>query len=272
MKVIIPMAGLGSRFANQASINPAFARPKPLILVRGIPMIRWATGALPFIEHQGEHVEYSFKATMKDLIFIILQEHEDQFQLTKELKNIYSSAITVIKLPALTRGAAETAYQAKNVVNPEEPIIVSDCDHYFNGLPLANAIDSASDDVEGIIPVFEPPDDGIARWSYSLVNPQGQILCVREKDPELMKQKALANIGAYYFSKARFFMDEVKQAIDGMELTGQEGRKEFFVAPTYDRLIKKGKLIQAVRLERVWGLGTPDDLEDFLKTNNQQRP
>ena len=79
-----------------------------------------------------------------------------------------------------------------------------------------------------------------------------------------MEQGAPANIGAYYFSKARYFFDEVASAIRANRTTGDEGKKEFYVAPIYQALIERGMRIEAAHTPIVWGLGTPNDLEHFL--------
>lgn len=265
MKVIVPMAGRGSRFAAAADTNPEYKKPKPFILVKGFPMVRWATGSLPFVEHVGQTVEGEPKVTAKDLIFIILKEHDEGHGITNGLKEIYGDDITVIVLDELTRGAAETAYQAKPFCDPDEDILITDSDHYFDGTTLADLIVNKDADTAGIIPVFTPPDDGIARWSYSLTKPGTNIIeQVGEKDPELMKKGAPANIGGYYFSQSKVFFDEVEDAIANNKLTGAEGKKEFYIAPMYQNLIEKRHKFQVAMTDEVWGLGTPADLERFL--------
>lgn len=273
MKLVIPMAGLGTRFAKVADTNEEYKKPKPFINVKGHPMVRWATGSLPFVEHPGQSLSTDLKIQPKDIVFIILKEHDDQHQIEKQLKGIYSDDVNVVILPAVTRGAAETAYQAKPFLNPEEDVLFSDSDHFFDGSILQQAIVNQPSDNAGIIPVFTPPDDGIARWSYSLLKPgSNEIQRVGEKDPELMKQGAPANIGAYYFAKAKYFLDEVEEVMEKNEVSGPSGKGEFYIAPLYQRLLNKGMKLQAARLPEVWGLGTPEDLEYFLENCNINEP
>jgi NDP-sugar pyrophosphorylase family protein len=237
-------------------------------------MVRWATGALPFIEHPGQKVDSPIKVTPKDMIFIILKEHDEVHQIEKGLRQIYSDDIRVISLPALTRGASETAYQAKPFVDNDEEIIITDSDHYFDGKILEDSIVKNRDTgTAGIIPVFVAPNDGIPRWSYSLTEPGGtRILETREKDRSLMEKGAYANIGAYYFSKARFFFEEFEKVARENKMFGEEGKKEFYVAPLYQEMIESGKRVEAAVLPEVWGLGTPADLEHFLTNNKKQTP
>jgi NDP-sugar pyrophosphorylase family protein len=266
MKIIIPMAGLGTRFQKVADQNPEYKKPKPFITVKGYPMIRWATGSLPFIEHPGQSVDSDLRVTPKDLIFVILKEHDETHELARKLKEIYSDNIHVIILDKVTRGAAETAYSANELIDPEEDLIISDTDHFFKGEYLAAAIAGKHPDTVGIIPVFATCDE-IPRWSYSLTKPNTNVVeQVGEKDDELRKKGAFANIGAYYFSKAKYFLNEVKEAIEGSKMTGDEGKKEFYVAPLYQNLIEKGLRIEVAVTPKAdaCGLGTPDDLESFL--------
>lgn len=274
MKIVVPMAGLGSRFAKVADTNPEYRRPKPFIRVHGISMVRWATGSLPFIEHPGQSVTSALRVAPADLIFIILKEHDDAHQIERGLREIYSHAITVIKLPTLTRGASETAYQAKKFVPFDESLIITDSDHYFDGAPLASAIvASTGTDVAGIIPVFTPPADNIPRWSYSLTEPSGtRIIRVGEKDRALMQRGAYANIGAYYFSRAGSFFEIFEQHERENKMFGEEGKKEFYVAPLYQELLDQGKHLEAAILPSVWGLGTPADLERFLAESGILHP
>lgn len=260
MKVVMPMAGLGSRFKAVSDQNPEYKKPKPFINIRNIPMIRWATGSLPF------------EVAMSDLTFVILKEHDDNFQIAKGLREIYSDQINIVKLDSVTRGAAETAYSAHDFISPDEELIVSDSDHFFDGSYLAETIKNKDADTVGVIPVFTPPDDGIARWSYSLIRKDNYIEAVGEKDVELMKQGAKANIGAYYFSKGEYFLEEVERVIAEDDLTGAEGKKEFYVAPIYDRLIRRGLKVEAATIPEVWGLGTPKDLERFLESTSLIEP
>jgi len=260
MKVVLPMAGLGTRFKAAADQNSEYTKPKPFIRIRNIPMVCWATGSLPF------------EVGMSDLTFVILKEHDDNFQIANGLREIYSDQINIIKVEKVTRGAAETAYQANRFIDPEDELIVSDSDHFFDGSYLAESIKNKDEDTVGVIPVFVPPDDGIARWSYSLIKKDNYIEAVGEKDLELMEQGAKANIGAYYFSQGKYFLEEIEQVIAENDLTGAEGKKEFYVAPIYDRLIRRGLKVQAATIPEVWGLGTPKDLERFLESTSLLEP
>lgn len=264
MKVVVPMAGRGSRFQQAADTNPEYKKPKPLILVKGQPMITWALRSLPFVDLPQRPATMKRKATSKDLLFISLKAQEDEYGITGLLKELFGTAITVILIPEVTRGAAETALKAKEYIDTNEDVIISDSDHYFDGVNLAKMIEEKDSETVGIIPVFKPPDDEV-KWSYTLFGDDTIATAVGEKDPLLAAKGAYANIGAYYFTRGDLFVSEAEAMIAENDMYGATGKQEFYIAPLYDRLIKKGRRVMAAVTPEVWGLGTPKDLEYFEK-------
>ena len=260
------MAGRGSRFAAVAQENPEFRKPKPLINVRGVPMIVWSVRSLPFIDFPHHSAQTSFIVRPKELTFICLEEHEEKFGITSVLQTHFTKQINIVLIPEVTRGATETALTATTYIADREPLIISDSDHYFEGNPYCNVIREKMDSVAGIIPVFRPPDHD-PKWSYTLFDKAGRALAVGEKDADLAKKGAYANIGAYFFSKGETFINEAEAMIRENDLYGADGKQEFYIAPLYQRLLEKGFGIQAAIIDKVWGLGTPRDLSYFLENH-----
>lgn len=262
MKIVVPMAGLGTRFQAVADSNPEYKKPKPFILIKGKPMVQWAIESLPFANLPHRKASTKFIVEPSNFIFVCRQNHEKEFQISQKLKEIFSEVINIVLIDKITRGAAETALKARDYINSNEDIIISDSDHYFDGSYLYKKIINKDQETEGIIPVFRPPDQE-PKWSFSLVEKGDVITAVGEKDRELAAKGAYANIGGYYFSHGKVYVNEVEEVILENDLTGDEGKKEFYVAPIYNRLIKKGMKIIAAITPKVWGLGTPKDVEYF---------
>lgn len=258
------MAGLGSRFASVSNENPEYKKPKPLIDVLGKPMICWALESLPFLDLPGRPAETDFKLYPSDVVFVILYEHQVRYQLDRKLKDLFSPEINIVVIPEMTGGASITALKAKDYFSDSEDIIISDSDHYFDGTSLLNSILQRESDTVGIIPVDIPYDEEI-KHSYSYAPDGKHVLKVAEKDPELAAMGAYSNIGAYYFSSGKFFVDEVVDMLSKKETSGPEGKKEYYVAPIYQRLINKGLKVQIAKTEKAVRLGTPADLEYFYK-------
>jgi len=126
MNIVIPMAGRGSRFKEAG-----YDLPKPLIEIKGKPMVKWATDALPYTE---------------SFIFIVLKEHVEKFQLDQKLKELYSDKIKIIITDGITEGAACTVLLAENLINNDEELIVYNADQYFKA-DLKDAIKSLPQDV-----------------------------------------------------------------------------------------------------------------------------
>jgi NDP-sugar pyrophosphorylase family protein len=268
MKIVVPMAGRGSRFQAEAHANPEYRKPKPLILIRGKPMIEWAMESLPFLDLPNRPAKTAFKASPSDFIFISLQQQEKDYRITYLLKGVFGQEIQVILIPEVTRGALETALKAKDFINTDEDLIISDSDHYFDGSSLYEAIEQKDSDVEGIIPIFQPPDEEV-KWSYTLFDSDNVALAVGEKDAKLADSGAYANIGGYYFSHGKVFVSVAEEIIQGGSMYGPEGKQEFYVAPIYQYMIDKGLKIKVAAAPTVWGLGTPKDLEYFLANHKE---
>ncbi|KXK07449.1 MAG: hypothetical protein UZ21_OP11001001073 [Microgenomates bacterium OLB22] len=263
MKIVVPMAGRGSRFAAVSHQNPEYKKPKPLIDVKGLPMVAWALKSFPFVDLPFRKAKTKIKVSPGDLIFICLKEHKKEFNISTVLKNTFGDAISVLSIPEVTRGAAETARKAKRLVDRDEDLIITDSDHFFDGRSLYKQILRIGKQVSGIIPVFTEHNYD-PKWSYTLTDKRNIALDVNEKDVNLARQGAYANIGGYYFAKSSYFFDEADGMIRDNDVYGDEGKKEFYVAPIYRRLIQKGHKIGVAVSPKVWGLGTPGDYEHFL--------
>ena len=245
------MAGRGSRFLDAANSNPEYKKPKPLIKILGKPMIVWAIESLARFEVKGGN-----------LIFIWRQDHQEEFKIAEKLKELFGLEIKIVLLDQVTRGALETVLKAKTYISNDEDLIISDSDHFFDSISLHKAVLNKDSKTFGIIPVFRPPDEEV-KWSYTLFNKDYQAIAVGEKDLDLAAGGAYANIGAYYFSSGKLFIKEAQDLINQGEMYGAPGKQEFYVAPLYQRLIKKGYKVMVAVTPNVWGLGTPKDVEYF---------
>jgi NDP-sugar pyrophosphorylase family protein len=244
MNILVPMAGRGSRFLNESHLNPEYKKPKPIINILGKTMIEWALSSLPIQRND-------------QMIFLVLKEHVDNAQIDNVLKQKFGQNVKIIVVDKVTEGAACTALLAKPYINNDEPLIITDSDHYIDGDSLFNDIRLYGNKIDGLIPVFYANNP---KWSYSQIDEQGHVIEVAEK----IQISRYANIGAYYFSKGRDFVWAAEEMIEENDRTNNE----FYVAPSYNYLIRRGKKIRLSRPKFVHGLGTPKDVikfADFLK-------
>lgn len=234
LQVLMPMAGLGSRFqiGDKAIL-------KPLIPVAGKPMYQRAID--------------SFLTTQPDLSlhFIIKQTDQDRFHFGTELKNDYPES-SVITLPQMTRGALETCYLGSEKLKLEWPLVILDCDFEFSSQLFFSYITKAHSASEaGALVSFSSQNP---RYSYARIE-NDKVVETAEK--KVISSNALA--GAYFFCKARYFIEEAKNVL--AENIHEKNEKVFYIAPLYNRLIKQGKEISLFALDHYVSFGTPEELQ-----------
>ena len=233
MNVLIPMAGAGSRFENAG-----YALPKPLIDVAGAPMIQRV------VENLNLDANY---------IFIVQKSHEAKYGLTEFLKKI-SPDCKVVLTEGLTEGAACTVLLAKHLIDNNEELVIANSDQYveWNNTNFYYKLDSQPE-IDASIVTFKSTHP---KWSYARLNDNGKVVEVAEKNPI----SDTATVGIYYWRRGSDF---VKYA-ESMIKKNIRVNNEFYVAPVFNEAIKEGKNITTYDVDRMWGIGTPEDLNAFL--------
>ncbi|PIZ52024.1 glycosyl transferase family 2 [Candidatus Woesearchaeota archaeon CG_4_10_14_0_2_um_filter_33_13] len=234
MKVLIPLAGRGSRF-----IEAGYTLPKPLVLIIKEPMIRWATKNLNIED--------------KDLIFFILKIHIDNYQLDQKLREIFSANIKIVVVDKITEGAPITLLQAKDIIDTEEELLIFNGDQNFKE-NIIEMIRNLPLKYSGLIPVFHSTQ---TKFSYAQVDKGMDVIEVAEKIPI----SSYATAGVYYFRHGKDFVWATEQMISKDIRRGNE----FFVCPVYNELLGRGDKIKATLIETFWPLGTPEDVEHFKR-------
>lgn len=229
------MAGRGSRFADVG-----YKLPKPLIDVRGRPMYTWALDSLPL--------------NLADcLIFVCLQEHLEEFDLKSDIDKRYAEYNPqVIALNKVTEGQACTVLEAAEFIDNEKPLLIYNADTYCHS-DLAELL-AADPTVDGVLGVFEAPGD---KWSFAKVDANERVVETAEK----VRISDWACNGMYYFRKGTEYVRHTNAMVQQDDRTNGE----FYVAPLYNRMIASGDSVRIDKSDFVWGLGTPEDLDYFLK-------
>lgn len=244
MKVVIPMAGRGSRFAN-VGVNT----PKPLIPVLGQPMLAWALRSLEGL-------------TLSEVFFIALKEHQEKFLIDQTLRAICPWPFQLILIDDVTEGQLCTVLAARQFIEGEDDLLISSSDTYVVS-NLAESIEAKPAGCHGIISVAALPGD---RWSFARVDKMGNVIEVAEKT----RISDHASTGMYYFSKGSEFVEEAERMIKNQEKT----RGEYYVIPLYQKLIALGYQIRISQETEVWDMGNPDALRSFeqhLASKNESK-
>ena len=233
MNVLIPMAGAGSRF-EQAG----YTFPKPLIDVNGKPMIQ---RVVENINIDATH------------IFIVQKSHYEKYSLQHTL-NLISPGCKIVQVDGVTEGAACTTLLAKEYINNDNPLVLANSDQYVDWDSSQYMYSCMTDDIDGSILTFNSTHP---KWSYAKTNDQGFVTEVAEKKPISEN----ATVGIYFWKKGK---DYVKCA-ESMIEKNIRVNNEFYVCPVYNEAILKHAKIKTFHIEKMWGLGTPEDLDTFLK-------
>jgi NDP-sugar pyrophosphorylase family protein len=235
MKILIPMAGEGSRFAKE---NYTF--PKPLIDVEGKPMIQAVVENL------------DFDATY---IFMVRKEHLKKYSgLKTTLERITNGKCEIVEVDGLTEGAACTVLLAKHLINNDEELLIANSDQIVNYSSENFKLLKSLTSVDGIIFSFNALHP---KWSFVKVNSRGIITELQEKNPI----SNIATCGIYWYRKGSEFVKYAEQMIS----KNIRVNNEFYVAPVYNEYISDGKTLIPFYVDKMWGIGTPEDLNSYLK-------
>ena len=231
------MAGEGSRF-----IKEGYTFPKPLIDVQGKPMIQKVVENLDF------DCEY---------IFLVRKEHIQKYSgILDTLGTITNGNFKCVEVSGLTEGAACTALLAEDFINNDEDLLIANSDQWVDYQPENFKALKNLTDVDAIVYTFNAVHP---KWSFVKTNSRGFITEVAEKRPI----SNIATCGIYWYRKGSDFVRYAKQMIE----KDIRVNNEFYIAPVYNELIADGKTLVPFYVNRMWGLGTPEDLRYFLDKN-----
>lgn len=236
LNVLIPMAGLGSRFADAG-----YTFPKPLIDVNGKPMIHAVIDSL------------SIKAKYT---YIVQKEHFIKYHLDS-LLNVITPGCNIVQIDGITEGAAVTALLAKSFIDNNKPLIIANSDQIVRWNSRDFVYDCMKQNVDGGIVTFKSTHP---KWSYAKVNDNGYVIEVAEKKTI----SELATVGIYYWKHGSDFVKYAEQMINNNVRTNNE----FYICPVYNEAIQDNKKIITHNAEKMWGIGTPEDLNYFLNNRS----
>jgi dTDP-glucose pyrophosphorylase len=239
------MAGLGSRFSKAG-----FLKPKPLIEIHGVPMIKVVINNLtPSCSHR--------------FIFICQEDHIAKFNLDILLK-LWAPNCLVVSISGVTEGAACTVLKAKDFINNDQPLMVANCDQFIDVNINEYLMMLDSENYDGLIMTMKANDP---KWSFVSFDNFGRIQRVVEK--EVISDEA--TVGIYNFKHGKDFVFATEKMIS----QGDRINGEYYVAPIYNYLIKGGRQIGFFNIgnERsgMYGLGIPEDLEYFVNSPISQK-
>jgi len=238
MNILIPMAGLGSRFPSHT-----YPVPKPLIEVNGRPMI---SRAITSLNLEGNY------------LFVIAK---NQFtELVKETILALKPTSKFIEIDYITEGPAVSALLFKKFIDTDDELVIANCDQIMewnseNFLHNVRLYD-------GAVVTYHTDTD---KNSYARLDEKGFVVEIREK--EVISNVSLN--GIHYWKKGKFFVSSAEKMID---LQDRAPNGEFYIGPTYNHMIRQGLKVGIYHIpnSQHHPVGVPDDLKKYLEYENKK--
>lgn len=245
MQLIVPMAGLGQRFADAG-----YTTPKPLIPVNGVPMVVRAVEDLPRADH---------------VVFVVHPRHVEEYQVDRALRS-YFPGCSVVVTPGLTEGQACTVRLGCDEIDLNDDVLVCACDntHVYDAAKFDRMAYECG--AEAMIWTYRhdarilrsPKSFGWVRTRPDQVEVV-DISCKQPISETPIKDHVVS--GTFWFAKGATMRD----AIDQLVAANRRVRNEFYLDVVPNLLLEASRLVLAFEVEKYIGWGTPDEYEDFLR-------
>ena len=242
MQIVVPMAGLGKRFADAG-----YTLPKPLIRVGGVPMIVQVIRDLPAAER---------------IVCVCHPDHIRDYAIDVLLQNEIPGCRIVVT-PGLTEGQACTVLLAEPEIDPDQPVLVCACDntHIYDAVAFAercSGADSLIWSYRGEPRVLIKP-----QWyGWVVADANGKVERVSVKRPistDTINDPVVS--GTFWFRRAGTMFDSIRQLVASNERVNGE----FYLDAVPGLLAAAGRDVRLFEVEKYIGWGTPDDVEDYLR-------
>jgi glucose-1-phosphate thymidylyltransferase len=230
MKVIIPLAGKGTRLRPHTHITP-----KPMLKIAGKPVIDYVMEDLQRL------------GSVEQVIYITghLKDKVEEYARTKYP---FPSVFIEQKVQDGTAGAVALA---KPYV--DQPVFIIFVDTIFDAdLSVVNRTDA-----DGIIWVKTVED--YQRFGVVVTDDQGNMTKIVEKPTTPISKRA--NIGLYYIKNWKLLMDGVEWT-----LKQPKNKGEYYLTDAFQYMIDKGAKIKVIDVEGWYDAGEQGTLLDTNRT------
>ena len=243
--IVIPMAGMGQRFANEG-----YDLTKPMIPVSGQPMVIQATNDLPYSESQ---------------VFILRSNMIGCKEISKKINEFYPDAV-IKTIDNATEGQAITASigleALDNLGQLQTPITIAACDNgvLYNEEKYKQLVEDK--DVEVIvwgIRGYANAKRSPEMFGWIDLDSEGFIERVSVKTPLSSPLTDPIVLGTFTFKDGQHFMDAIESLIS------RNGRinGEYYIDSLINDAIDLGLRCKLLEVESYLCWGTPNDLKTF---------
>lgn len=230
MKVIIPLAGFGTRLRPHT-----YTKPKPLINVAGKPVLGHLLDKIAGLE-------------ISEYIFIVGYLGE---QVEEYVNSEYKLNAKFVEQKELL-GQAHAIWLAREYIHDDEPVFILFVDTLFEA-DLSQLGKTDADAVIFVKEVVDPRPFGVVT-----LDKDKYITGFVEK-PDTMDNR-LAVVGLYYFKSGKALIGSIKELMDRKKMT----KNEYFLADAMDIMVKSGCKFRVQQVSVWLDCGKP---ETVLETN-----
>lgn len=238
MTIIIPMAGLSSRFTQAG-----YVLPKYMLYVKNRSLFNLAVSSF----------DKYFDSCR--FVFVARDVFDTKTFIEKECELMGIKDFDVVILPAPTKGQAETVLEGiqRAAVPKNESVLIFNIDTFRPGFTFPEDIKQW----DGYLEVFVGSGKN---WSYARTESEDSTLVVETAEKQEISR--YCSTGLYYFASAELF--EKAYALN-MEHP-LNGKMELYVAPLYNHLIALSYKIHIHVIDRTEVIfsGIPAEYEQLL--------
>ncbi|HEX2722392.1 MAG TPA: sugar phosphate nucleotidyltransferase [Gemmatimonadaceae bacterium] len=228
MKVIIPLAGKGTRLRPHTHVTP-----KPMLRVAGKPVMSYVLDELRDL------------GGIEEIIYITGHLKEKVEEFARQSLDIPSTFIEQ-KVQDGTAGAIALARD-----RVDQPVLIIFVDTIFDAdLSVVNRTDA-----DGIIWTKEVED--YQRFGVVVTDAEGNMTKIVEKPKTPISKRA--NIGLYYIKNWKLLFDGIDHV-----LASPTNQGEYYLTDAFQYMIDKGAKIQVIDVEGWYDAGK---IETILETN-----
>lgn len=250
MNILIPMAGAGSRFAEQGyKIHKPAIPTTSLKLGKKVPMVVAAVFDLP-------------RSTADKIIFIDRDFHKSE-GVEAEIQTFFPQA-QFITLDHLTEGQASTCLLAKDLIDNDSELLIAGCD---NGMVFNDkAFQQLKNDSECLVFTHRGHELVQAKpeaYGWVQVDSSNNVQKVSVK--KTISSAPLndhAVVATFWFKRGSDFV----RATESMIKANDRVNNEFYVDQMINYILAAGLKAKVFEIEKYLCWGTPQDYENHEKT------
>jgi dTDP-glucose pyrophosphorylase len=159
-----------------------------------------------------------------------------------------------VYVDSVTEGAACTTLLAKEFIDNDMHLLIANSDQFVEWDSTRFYYQLTDQNADAGIATFKSTHP---KWSYAKLGNDGFVTEVAEKNPISEN----ATVGIYYWNKGSDYVRYAEQMI----LKNIRTANEFYVCPVFNEAILDNKKISIWSIDKMWGLGTPEDLKYYLE-------